>query len=368
MSNASAKNSIFGTGLVVLDIIIDKDPMKPVFSAGGTCGNVVAGLSFLGWKSKIISRAGRGVASDLLAEDLLENGVDIKYIHREKKIETPRLIEKLVTGGTYPKHRFYLRCPACRRFLPRFRSSRLDFIDNILIHEKNPGVFFFDRITPSSLKMARVYRDRGALIFFEPNNLKHPDELEKAVRLCHILKFSNNVPCHNSLEDYTAAFLERVKSFQPPFMIRTLGDAGVTINGAQDDIWHHKKGWKLQRAVDTCGAGDWFTVGFLYYLQKSAVQHSTSLVETLHHPETIEASLDFGQVLAAISCMFVGARGLSKALTATEILEMVDLYIDRKPQTISSVRTPKHSRKQHTRNLEKKEPIANRCTTCLLNI
>ena len=48
---------VFGTGLIALDLVIGPDPESPVRSwAGGTCGNVLSILSFLGWDAYPIAR------------------------------------------------------------------------------------------------------------------------------------------------------------------------------------------------------------------------------------------------------------------------------------------------------------------------
>lgn len=60
-----------GTGLVALDVVISNDIEKPTqFYAGGSCGNVLTILSYMGWDSYPIARLSNNVASDLLIQDL----------------------------------------------------------------------------------------------------------------------------------------------------------------------------------------------------------------------------------------------------------------------------------------------------------
>jgi hypothetical protein len=65
----------------------------------------------------------------------------------------------------------------------------------------------------------------------------------------------------------------------------------------------HGSGRKLQAvatlAVDTAGAGDWTTAGFLEKMRGRDLS-----------PDSIETALRFGQVLAAIACAVPGARTL----------------------------------------------------------
>ena len=49
-NNDKGRPSIFGTGLIALDLVISSDPATPVQSwVGGTCGNVLSILAYLGW-------------------------------------------------------------------------------------------------------------------------------------------------------------------------------------------------------------------------------------------------------------------------------------------------------------------------------
>lgn len=359
---------IIGAGLVVLDIILDNGSKIPIFRAGGTCGNVLAGLSFFNWKSKSISRAGKGVASGIMIKDLLSDGVDVDYITREEKLSTPRIVERLNSNGNYAKHNFYLRCPTCSTYLPRFRSPTLNFIKDILEEDRIPDVFFFDRVTPSTMKLAREYRKSGTLIYFEPNNLKRLEELKEAIGICHILKFSNNSPQKdvNSLIADTTIF-KRAVSSRPALIIQTLGEHGLLYNRPGKERWHHKRGKKLEKVFDTCGAGDWLSVGFLFYLQELAAKNRTGLIDALGSVECVNSALDFSQMLASLSSMFVGARGLSKLLGRNEILNIAADYMKKKSDILSHV---EHSPKPVTRSnhfVEANAVDRDCCPTCLLD-
>lgn len=367
-SNISRSPTIMGVGLVVLDIILNNGSKVPVFSAGGTCGNVLAGLSFFNWESKSISRAGKGVASGIMIRDLLSDGVDVDYITREEKLNTPRIIERVKSNGFYARHNFSLRCPACNTYLPRFRSPTLNFINEIIEKDKIPDVFFFDRVTPSTLKLAKEYRNSGTLIFFEPYNLKRLEELQEAIGICHILKFSNNShkkDLCNLINNTT--ILKKTRSCRPNLIIQTLGELGLFYNYSGSEKWHYKKGKKLEKIFDTCGAGDWLTVGLLSYLQELAVKNDIKLIDTLNSVEFVSSALDFSQMLASLSSMFVGARGLSKWLGKNEILNITADYMKRNSEIIPAV---EHLPEPNTRTkyiIDADVIHKNYCPTCLLD-
>jgi len=62
---------VIGTGLLALDIVFSADDaMAPQFYAGGTCGNVLVILSYLGWKSYPVARLNEDAASGYVVKDL----------------------------------------------------------------------------------------------------------------------------------------------------------------------------------------------------------------------------------------------------------------------------------------------------------
>lgn len=357
--------TITGAGLIVLDAIINNGSKIPIFKTGGTCGNVIAGLSFLGWKGTSISRTGMDTAGKILIEDLLENGVDVSYITREKNLSTPRIIENLKSNGRVAKHSFYLYCPTCRAFLPRFRSPRLDAISDILNAGKIPDVYFFDRVTPATLKLARVYRDMGALIFFEPSNLKYNTKLEEAIRLSHILKFSDNEENTNIHDFENTPTIEKIKPVVPNLIIRTLGEKGLFSSFKGSKKWQFQKSFKLNVLYDSCGAGDWCTVGFLFHLQELAKEHNISLLDVLEKKILVKNALVFAQKLATLSCEFIGARGLSNSLDKKKILKTVR-SCNKRNSTINLPASKNLVKNDKIVYIKKKLDNINYCPTCLL--
>ena len=67
---------VIGTGLVALDVVIPNGlAVDPQLCAGGTCGNVLTALAFLGWQSYPIARLGADGAAKRIATDLRQWGV-----------------------------------------------------------------------------------------------------------------------------------------------------------------------------------------------------------------------------------------------------------------------------------------------------
>jgi fructokinase len=228
-------------------------------------------------------------------------------------------------------------------------------------------VFFFDRVTPAALRLAKEYRNKGTIIFFEPYNLKRLEELTEAIGICHILKFSNNLTkkdVYQLMDDTT--LLEKIKSYRPNLIIQTLGEHGLFYNYPGSEKWHYTKGKKLEKVFDTCGAGDWLTTGFLFYLQELTAKNRIRLIDTLNSAELVKSALDFSQMLASLSSMFVGARGLSKLLEKNEILNITEDYIKKNSEIIPSVEYSTGPNTQANRIINADAVPKNYCPTCLL--
>ena len=75
---------VIGMGLVALDVVFGaEDGRLPECFAGGTCGNVLTVLSFLGWQSDPVSRLDQSQAAELLIQDLRKWNVSDQFISRD---------------------------------------------------------------------------------------------------------------------------------------------------------------------------------------------------------------------------------------------------------------------------------------------
>src|SRR5437867_1521785 len=85
-----------GTGLVTLDVVLHAGSVEPPPSyAGGTCGNVLTILSYLGWETVPISRLSPGTATERLFADLARWNVSTDFISIERGGSTPIIIHHI---------------------------------------------------------------------------------------------------------------------------------------------------------------------------------------------------------------------------------------------------------------------------------
>jgi sugar/nucleoside kinase (ribokinase family) len=306
-----------GVGFVAADIV--EGSGEGFVSAGGSCGNVMAILAWLGWNAVPVSRLGRDWASKTIRKDLRKAGVTLNYLSGEDAVQTPIVIQRFVEDARGQRtHRFALTCPECGGWLPRYRPITLAQADRLTSLGLEPKTFYLDRVSPAGLRVAAWARDLGALILFEPSSIGDERQFQKAVDLCHILKYSHDRLGH--LRDLREAH-------NPRIIVETLAEEGLRVR------WHGR--WTELPAIeapwfrDGAGSGDWCSAGLIHRLgtQGSAV------FETLQNPRLL-AALRFGQALAAVNCGYEGARGAMHALSRDEMAIALTKLSSRKPEPL----------------------------------
>lgn len=292
---------VVGTGLVALDLVISADPQRPIQSwAGGTCGNVLSILAYMGWDAFPIARLNHDAAAARIAADLERWGVHLDFVHSEPTMSTPIIIqENHVSRAGVPKHKFTWTCPRCGNWLPSFRPITRSAVDNTLGAVEDADVFFLDRLSRAALTLAKHAADRGALVVFEPSGRSDPKLFDEALRIAHIVKYADQrlSDAGGTMSEDTATLLE----------VQTLGSRGLRfrhkIEGKASD-WIELDAAAATDIVDTCGSGDWCTAGML-----SRVGAAGRAGFATHGTDAISEALQYGQTLAAWNCGYEGARG-----------------------------------------------------------
>src|SRR5579863_8660897 len=73
--------AIAGTGLVALDVVLnERRQEEPKLWTGGTCGNVLTILAYLGWRSYTIARFDNDVPARLIRKDLRRWNLDLRFL------------------------------------------------------------------------------------------------------------------------------------------------------------------------------------------------------------------------------------------------------------------------------------------------
>jgi len=288
---------IIGTGLIALDIILP-DSGDVHYLAGGTCGNLLAIMSHLGWIAKPISRIGQDRAAQVVKRDLEGWAVDTTYLGVEPIARTPVIVEKLRKDANgIPFHTFSFYCPNCHRRFPSYQPVPLKALTPDIFEQISCQVLFIDRVAPSSVALARKAAEEGAVIYFEPSSRGEDKNFTSLLNLATIVKYS-----HDRIDD-----LGLTRSSSILLEIQTLGRGGIRFRakiGEFDRGWNHLQAEPVKQLVDTAGSGDWFSAGLIAALCSKGI----SSLRNANNRQILSA-MTTGQALAAWNCGFVGARG-----------------------------------------------------------
>lgn len=314
------KPTCFGAGLIALDVIMNGSPTTlPKLSAGGSCGNVLSILGYLGWNSFPIARLAKNQAGAEVIKDFERWQVHIDHLIVNSQGSTPIIIHRILKDkNNKPVHRFEFRDPDTKKWLPQFKPITKHVAADIRQTNIIPEVFYFDRMNPGTLELATHFKSKGAIIYFEPSSAKEKAQFEKFLSVADIIKFS-----HERIPDYKT----RYKSIRCFLEIETQGKDGLLYrskNNSNPNNWKTISGFQLHEIEDAAGAGDWCTAGII---SKLSCGGHTDLINM--RVREIEKALQFGQALGALNCLYDGARGLMYYYTQNHLLSMAELMIER---------------------------------------
>lgn len=316
----STRKLCVGTGLLALDIILNGNPKTlPKLSTGGSCGNVLTVLSYLGWESYPIARLKKNQAATEIELDLKHWNVKTELITKTDDGSTPVIIHRILKDKSgKPKHRFEFRDPESGKWLPAYKPVLSKDVPSILEKKTiNATCFYFDRINRASIEFAKSYKEKGALVFFEPSSVGASISLfNECLAISDIIKFSNE-----RIKNYRELFPKQ----QVALEIETCGKDGLNFRldtGKKNSKWEKVPAYSLDSVSDSAGAGDWCSAGII----SSLISHGKGKLTQ----ETVRHALSYGQALGSINCYFDGARGAMYALDADTLLKLADKTVKTK--------------------------------------
>ena len=341
---------VYGTGLVTLDLVVGPDDQEPAhWFAGGTCGNVLIILGFLGWQSFPITRLNGDIASKIVRHDFQKWGVNLDYATLTPA-PTPiivQYIKRRMSGKS--THRFSCNCPYCGSWLPGFKPVRHDTALDVSANWKPPTVFFLDRVSRGMITLAKAAADSGALVVFEPSAKGKYGHMQEVLQIAHIVKYSE--------QRFPEPLSAMEVSSNTKVEIQTLGDRGFRYRsrlGKRVSGWENKQSLQTVETVDSAGAGDWFTAALIS-------KFSNGLDDLLKlRVHDLGEILDYANSVAAWNCFFEGARGgmyaVSKQQFQAQIRRLQDGHI--------KVHSPQNLALKETNETN----LSTVCPTCVENI
>ncbi len=286
-----------GTGLVCLDILMRGNEEKAVsYKVGGTCGNVMMILAYMGWESYPIARLNGSDYSHTMLKDMVANSVHTDFVSTLDDGATPVIIQhNIIDKNGNPTHKFTFKGNKGGFFLdykPITKKVGMQVAESLTF---KPTVFFFDRMNPATVALAEYFHEKKILVFFEPSSICGNINLfDKCLANSDIIKFS----------DQRLADTSFTENYQDKLFIQTLGSKGLRFN-------LFNQGWEIlpavpnNKVIDTSGAGDWTTAVFLNTMVDSGITSIHKLTVPL-----VKFLLEKAQEKSSESCSYEGARGL----------------------------------------------------------
>ena len=288
-------NTCIGAGLVSLDILMRGYEETVSYKVGGTCGNVLMILAYMGWDCYPVARLNGSDQSKMMLDDMRSHGVHTDFVSTLDDGATPIIIQhNIIDKDGNPTHKFTFqgnRGSLHLDYKPVMKKTAIKVLDEL---QFLPSVFFFDRVSAATVSMAEHFKSRGCLVFFEPSAKAKETDFNKAIIYSDIIKFA----------DQRLLDVSFTEAYRNKLFIQTLGSKGLRFN-------FHGKGWVSlppvlnDNIVDTSGAGDWTTAVFLNEMAKAGITTVDELTG-----EKIKQFLSIAQEKASRSCSYEGARGM----------------------------------------------------------
>jgi fructokinase len=305
-SKSDKTPSILSCGYVALDTLVSENVLA--YTAGGTAANVAAALSFFVWDSAVAATVGGDEAGARLRRDLARAGVSTRLIHARADALTPQVIHEVLDRGP----RYHFRCYECGRKLGKSQPPPEALADLVLEQRQDPDVFFFDRASRFSVRLAEEYASRETLVMFEPATRGRPELVARAYRAANIVKVAEGTQTD-------IGSLLRHKDGR--IFILTRGANGARLRDSAGKVVTLSAHPALS-LVDSGGAGDWTTAGFLHALLREDRSR-----RAWRSGEVIDA-LRWGQAVAALSCGWRGARGIARHRQPQEVTADAQALLD----------------------------------------
>ena len=291
------KLTCLGVGTFPLDNLQEKNgkDVKTIYQhVGGTCGNVMSILAWMGWHTLPAARIDDSETGLLIKADLESYDCDTHFVSNTPDGGTTILdiIHKIGRDGK-PKTAYMPHSPRGGRFVNhRFWTLKQAqaLFDSL---EEMPDVFFFDRCAPGNILLAQLFHERGVLVYYEPNEPVDRNFLH-AVAASDIVKVSNEKHPDGS---FTEGFTDKL-------FIQTLNEKGLRFK-LRAEGWITIPPEHNPHAVDGEGAGDWTTSAFINEMG----HHHMLTFDRIHLPNTWHC-LQEAQRVASESVSYIGAKGL----------------------------------------------------------
>lgn len=263
---------------------------------GNTCGNVACILPHLGVQTYPIAHLDLSEQGLKITSDLARYGADTRFVKNSEKGGTTLMRCTHKRDNNTGEHIASFRATSPGSRFPKRRHIRgrdeaPAFIETLTFV---PDIYFFD-VSQAGLRfIAQRLRERGTLIYFEPEDEK---DFEKAVLVSDIIKFS-----HEKITDLTF-----IGQYPDKLFICTRGSDGLDFKLGNNE-WQHIEPSPISNVVDWEGAGDWTTSQFIACLCEQDINSISKM--TLSN---LTECLTIACATAARSITYMSSKGMIDA-------------------------------------------------------
>ena len=257
---------IVALGELLVDFIQEgiNEVGHPVFSAnpGGAPCNMLAMASKMGRKTGFIGKVGNDSMGKMLRNAIVSCGIDDRGLCHDDKVPTTlAFVSKTETGDR--SFSFY-RNPGADIMLTE-NDIDYDMIQNTKIFHFGTLSMTHDDVRKATKKAVDFAKKYQKVISFDPNIRELlwqsldllRDQMDYGFRQCDILKISDNeIQWFTGEENFDKAIKKLKAKYNIPLIFLTMGKDGSRVYYQNASIEH--KGYVVENAIDTTGAGDTF--------------------------------------------------------------------------------------------------------------
>ena len=256
---------VVGMGELLIDFTMNgqSDQGNNLFEAcpGGAIPNVLSMLSKLGRKTAYIGKVGNDQFGRLLADTLVEVGIDKTGLMVDEDVNTTLAFVHTFPNGD--RDFSFYRKPGADMMLSEDEVN-YDLIRQAKVFHLGTLSMTSEPVLSATKKALEVAKEAGCMITFDPN-LRPPlwgslDDAKAAMEYvfpyCDVLKISDNeIQFVSGKEDYDEGIQYLIDKYNIPLILLTMGKDGSRA---------YYKGMRIERpgfvvkAIETTGAGDTF--------------------------------------------------------------------------------------------------------------
>lgn len=289
---------ILGAGLICVDVVRNNNSTK--IMNGGSCANVISVLAQIGYDCSVIREKYSGAFESFLSSTLTSLGVKESF-YKHSKSCAPRIIEDLSNF----EHSFYTTCPYCGKKILSLKLPSASDVQTIKDRFEDIDVFYCDRTSSGIRYLISMISSQNGIVIYEPNSARNLKGLIETSAMADILKFSKDrIPI--SVAERIRTECQKLKLIISTDGARGLSFSYRTISGEMSP-WTTLPSIFSGPVIDTSGAGDWLTAGFLSELLRD--RDSLSLGR-LSDAKEIASMLNRGMRYSQLCCAAIGAQGV----------------------------------------------------------